>query len=98
MGGHDTNPYAPHTPAETEQMLDAVGVSTEAELFDIPDSIRFDGDFGIDSRSERAVRQELGAMLGRNDDLTEFLGRGHYDHYVPSLVDHLSDRQEFLSS
>ncbi|WP_336328185.1 aminomethyl-transferring glycine dehydrogenase subunit GcvPA [Halovenus sp. HT40] len=99
MGGHDTgSPYAPHTPAETEQMLDAVGVSTEGDLFDIPDSVRFDGEFDIDSRSERAVRQELAALLDHNDDLTEFLGRGHYDHYVPSLVDHLSDRQEFLSS
>ncbi|MXR51976.1 aminomethyl-transferring glycine dehydrogenase subunit GcvPA [Halovenus sp. WSH3] len=99
MGGHDTgSPYAPHTPTETEQMLDAVGVATEADLFDIPEPVRFDGELGIEPRSEQAVRQELGAILGRNDDLTEFLGRGHYDHYVPSLVDHLSDRQEFLSS
>jgi glycine dehydrogenase subunit 1 len=79
-------------------MLDAVGVSTEADLFDIPESVRFDGELDIDARTERAVRQELGAVLDRNDGLTEFLGRGHYDHYVPSLVDHLSDRQEFLSS
>ncbi len=99
MGGHDTgSPYASHTPAETEQMLDAVGAATEAGLFDIPEEIRFDGEFDIESRSERAVRQEFGGMLNRNNDLTEFLGRGHYDHYVPSLVDHLSDRQEFLSS
>jgi glycine dehydrogenase subunit 1 len=99
MGGHDTgSPYAAHTPGETEAMLDAVGAESEADLFDIPEEVRFDGEFGIEARSERAVRQELGEMLDRNDDLTEFLGRGHYDHYVPSLVDHLTDRQEFLSS
>ncbi len=79
-------------------MLDAVGVDDEADLFDIPDAVRFDGEFGIEQRSERAVRRELRGTLGDNDDLTEFLGRGHYDHYVPSPVDHLSLRSEFLTS
>ena len=79
-------------------MLDAVGADDEAELFDIPASVRFDGEFGIEQRSERAIRRELRETLGANDDLTEFLGRGHYDHYVPSLVDHLSLRSEFLTS
>ncbi|EMA58034.1 glycine dehydrogenase subunit 1, partial [Halorubrum distributum JCM 13561] len=37
-------------------------------------------------------------VFARNDDLTEFLGRGHYGHYVPSVVDHLADRAEFLTS
>jgi len=99
MGGYDTgSPYAPHTPQETAAMLDAVGVDEESDLFDIPDSVAFDGDFGIEARSERAIRHEVGSVLDRNDDLVEFLGRGHYDHYVPSLVDHLADRQEFLTS
>ena len=30
-----TSPYAPHTDAETEAMLDAVGVEREEDLFDI---------------------------------------------------------------
>jgi glycine dehydrogenase subunit 1 len=98
MGGHNGSPYAPHTGAETAAMLDAVGVDSEAELFDVPDSVRFDSEFGIPARSEQAVRHELGSLLEKNDDLVEFLGRGHYDHYVPSLVDHLADRQEFLTS
>ena len=99
MGSHDTgSPYAPHTPAETEAMLDAVGVEREEDLFDIPADVRFDGEFGIAARDEQTVRAEIGAQLGENDDLVEFLGRGHYDHYVPSLVDHLADRQEFLTS
>ncbi len=79
-------------------MLEAVGVDDEADLFDIPASIAFEGTFDIDARSEQAVRRELGRTLSRNEDLVEFLGRGHYDHYVPSLVDHLADRQEFLTS
>jgi glycine dehydrogenase subunit 1 len=94
----ESSPYASHTEAETAAMLDAIGVDSEADLFDIPEPVRFDGEFGIDARSERAVRAEVRDLLGRNADLTEFLGRGHYDHYVPSLVDHLSLRSEFLTS
>jgi glycine dehydrogenase subunit 1 len=91
-------PYAPHTPAETAAMLDAVGVDAEADLFDIPDAVQFTGEFDIESKSEAAVRAEAEATLARNDDLVEFLGRGHYDHYVPSLVSDLSRRSEFLTS
>jgi len=79
-------------------MLDAVGVDSEAELFDIPDEVAFDGELGIEQRSEREVVSELRETFARNDDLVEFLGRGHYSHYVPSLVDNLSARSEFLTS
>ena len=96
--GEQGSPYAPHTDPETKAMLDAVGVENVEDLFDIPDSVRFDGAFDIEARSERAVRREVGELLGRNDDLVEFLGRGHYDHYVPSVVDHIADRSEFLTS
>jgi glycine dehydrogenase subunit 1 len=100
MNGRETtgSPYAPHGAAETEAMLDAVGVDSEEDLFDIPDSVRFDGDFGIDSRTEREIRTEMTDTLAKNRDLVEFLGRGHYDYYVPSVVDHLADRSEFLTS
>nr|WP_080510531.1 aminomethyl-transferring glycine dehydrogenase subunit GcvPA [Halorubrum distributum] len=53
---------------------------------------------GIDARTEREIRDECARVFARNDDLTEFLGRGHYGHYVPSVVDHLADRAEFLTS
>ena len=79
-------------------MLDVVGVSDPDELFDIPESVRFDGDYGIEARSERATRAAVEGILDESPDLTEFLGGGHYDHYVPSVVDHLSLRSEFLTS
>jgi glycine dehydrogenase subunit 1 len=91
-------PYAPHTPDETRAMLDAIGVDSEDDLFDIPAGVAFDGDLGIEPRDEQAIRREVAEILSRNADLTEFMGRGHYDHYVPSPVDHLADRSEFLTS
>jgi glycine dehydrogenase subunit 1 len=92
------SPYASHTDAETEAMLSAIGAESEAELFDIPESVRFDESLGIEQRGEQAVRSLIDRTLERNDDLIEFLGRGHYDHYVPSMVDQLSSRSEFLTS
>ncbi len=96
--GDPGSPYAPHTPEETQEMLTAIGVGSEAELFDIPPAVQFDGSFDIRQRDERTVRNTLDRMQQRNADLISFLGRGHYDHYVPSIVDHLSDRSEFLTS
>ncbi|ALG82577.1 aminomethyl-transferring glycine dehydrogenase subunit GcvPA [Halanaeroarchaeum sulfurireducens] len=91
-------PYVPHSAEETAAMLEAVGVDDVTELFDVPDPVRFEGDLDIDARSEPEIRTEIDALLSRNDDLTEFLGRGHYDHYVPSVVDRISARSEFLTS
>jgi len=92
------SPYAPHTPEEIDEMLAAVGVESEADLFDVPAAVRFDDDLGIESRGERELRAELSKTLAKNADLTEFLGRDHHTHYVPSVVDDLSRRSEFLTS
>ncbi|MGM0398923.1 MAG: aminomethyl-transferring glycine dehydrogenase subunit GcvPA [Halobacteriota archaeon] len=92
------SPYVPHTAEETRAMLDAVGVEDVEDLFDVPEPVRFDGDLGIESRTEAETKTEVTGLLSRNDELTEFLGRGHYDHYVPSVVDRISGRSEFLTS
>jgi glycine dehydrogenase subunit 1 len=91
-------PYVTHSGAERAAMLEAVGVADPDELFDIPDAVRFDDDYGIEGRSEREARAAVEGLLDESADLTEFLGGGHYDHYVPSVVDHLSLRSEFLTS
>jgi len=92
------SPFAPHTADERAAMLAAVGADSEEALFDIPEPVRYDGSFGIEARSERATRQHVTSLLERNDELTEFLGRGHYDHYTPAAVESLSARSEFLTS
>ncbi|MFC4245917.1 aminomethyl-transferring glycine dehydrogenase subunit GcvPA [Natribaculum luteum] len=98
-GSHTTgSPYAPHTDDDTAAMLEAVDVDSVDDLFDIPGDVRFDGEFGIDARTEAETRELVEGILEKNEDLTELLGRGHYGYYVPSLVDHLSDRAEFLTS
>jgi len=91
-------PYATHPPEDLSAMLDAVGVDDPDDLFDIPASVRFEGDYGIESHTERETRELVGDVLDDSTDLVEFLGGGHYSHYVPSVVDHLSLRSEFLTS
>ena len=97
-GTRTGSPYAPHTTAETAEMLEAIGVESEDDLFDIPEAVRYDDTFDIEARSERETRRLVDSILDWNDDLVELLGRGHYGYYVPSLVDHLADRSEFLTS
>ncbi|OAQ54093.1 hypothetical protein HTG_00770 [Natrinema mahii] len=98
-GSHATgSPYAPHTEEDRTAMLEAVGADSVEDLFDVPAEVAFDGRFDIDARSERETRRLVRSLLGRNEELTELLGRGHYGYYVPSLVDHLADRSEFLTS
>ncbi|WP_226007008.1 aminomethyl-transferring glycine dehydrogenase subunit GcvPA [Natrinema salinisoli] len=98
-GSHATgSPYAPHTAEDRTAMLEAVGAATVEDLFDIPSDVQFEGSFDIDARTERETRRLVRSILGRNDHLTELLGRGHYGYYIPSLVDHLADRSEFLTS
>jgi len=50
------------------------------------------------SRARARDPRRCSQIFARNDDIVEFLGRGHYGHYVPSVVDHLADRAEFLTS
>jgi glycine dehydrogenase subunit 1 len=94
----DESPFTPHTADDIEAMLRAIGADSVDELFDIPESVRFEGSLPIEQQSEQDVVASLTEQLARNAELTEFLGRGHYEHYVPSLVDHLSARSEFLTS
>jgi glycine dehydrogenase subunit 1 len=98
VSGDRGSPFAPHTAAERDAMLEAVGADSEEALFDVPDEVRFDGSLGIEPRDEQTLVREVSRTLGRNDQLVEFLGRGRHAHHVPSVVDHLADRSEFLTS
>jgi len=101
MTGHHTtsgSPFTPHSAEETEAMLESIGVDDVEELFDIPEKVRYEGQLGIEARDEPTIKEEVASLLDKNEDMIELLGRGHYDHYVPSVVDQLSGRSEFLTS
>jgi glycine dehydrogenase subunit 1 len=92
--------YTSATDADRAEMLAAIGVDSIAELFaDVPADLRLAG--GLDpGLSEPEVYAELRALAQRNvstEDEVSFLGAGMYDHYVPSLVDSITSRSEFLT-
>ena len=92
--------YFPHTEDDLNAMLQRTGVeSLDALYAQIPDSIRFKGDYQLpEAMSEQEVR-ELFAQLGtQNKQLTCFAGMGVYDHYTPSVIPQLVQRSEFLTS
>jgi glycine dehydrogenase subunit 1 len=83
-------------------MLEAVGAGSIDELFaDIPEGVRLGRAIDLPAgKPEQEVYAYLRDLAARNvstEDEVSFLGAGMYDHYVPSLVDALLARSEFLT-
>jgi glycine dehydrogenase subunit 1 len=94
--------YTSVTDADRAEMLAAVGVATVDELFaDIPAALRLEHPLEIPAGlSEQEVYRELADLAAKNvsaEDEISFLGAGMYDHYVPSLIDSIIQRSEFLT-
>ena len=92
--------YFPHTQEDLQAMMEKAGVKTLDGLYaQIPESIRFRGDYRIPSEmSEMEVRDTFAKLGSQNEQLTCFAGYGIYDHYTPSVIPSLLQRSEFLTS
>ena len=92
--------YFPHTETDLQAMMEKVGVTDLDGLYaQIPDAIRFKGDYQLPSEmSELEVRQLFDKLGSQNQQLTCFAGYGVYDHYMPSVIPSLLQRSEFLTS
>jgi glycine dehydrogenase subunit 1 len=94
--------YTPATDADREAMLAAIGAGSVDELFaDIPEGVRLRRPIDLpEGKPEQEVYAYLRDLAARNvstEGEISFLGAGMYDHYVPSLVDALLSRSEFLT-
>ena len=92
--------YFPHTQEDLQAMLEKAGVKDLDDLYaQIPDSIRFKGDYELPlSMCEQEVRQLFDKLGEENKQLTCFAGMGVYDHYTLSVIPSLLQRSEFLTS
>ena len=92
--------YFPHTQEDLQAMMEKAGVKTLDGLYaQIPENIRFRGDYQIPSEmSEMEVRDTFAKLGSQNEQLTCFAGYGVYDHYTPSVIPSLLQRSEFLTS
>jgi len=95
--------YLPNSvPEIKEKMMDEIGVSSIADLYsDIPDELVYKGVLDIPGPSTEAeVKTHVSGLLEMNTTLRSppFMGGGVWPHYVPSVVDEVVHRAEFLTS
>jgi glycine dehydrogenase subunit 1 len=95
--------YIPHTDREIRSMLEAVGAASVDALFDsIPEKLRLEGALLLPpALSEQEVMQALTRLSARNANSEShawFLGAGVYPHFIPSAIDALISRAEFMTA
>ena len=91
--------YLPHTESEIQEMLEVIGVSSIDDLFsEIPSSLK-NLDLNVPkSHSELEIFKRFTDLANKNKILIPFVGAGSYDHYTPTVIRHLIERQEFLTA
>lgn len=95
--------YIPHTDADRERMLRAIGVEDIGHLFaEIPEGVRLPGDLSLPKgMDEIALRAHAQRIAFKNLDASRsvcFLGAGIYDHFVPAVIEAIISRGEFLTA
>ncbi|PTX54998.1 glycine dehydrogenase (decarboxylating) alpha subunit [Melghirimyces profundicolus] len=95
--------YLPMTEEDRREMLDVLGLDSVDQLFqDIPENIRFKGRLDIpEPMPEPVLTRHMKRLAGSNasfDRYTSFLGAGTYEHYIPSVVNHVISRSEFYTA
>ncbi len=93
--------YIPNTDAQLDDMLKASGVSSLEDLLrGIPESLRA-GELPVPAGlAEAEVIDLMERLAARNRPLssvTSFLGAGCYDHLIPTVVDAVAARGEWLT-
>src|SRR6185295_11412430 len=94
--------YTSATPGDRAEMLAAIGVESADELFEqIPQPLRLGRPLALpQGMSESEVYERMAELAERNADAESevcFVGAGMYDHYVPAIVDAITQRSEFLT-
>ena len=95
--------YIANTPDDVRAMLDAVGLESLDQLFDvIPADYRPKGPLRVPpALTELELTDRIQRLMGQNagaDRRVCFLGGGSYDHFIPAVVDNLAARGEFYTS
>ena len=95
--------YTQLTDQNVATMLDTLGADSIESLFEtVPDRIRFRGELGIPrGLSELELLRDVQSLAARNrncEELVCFLGGGAYDHFIPTVVDAMAGKGEFLTA
>lgn len=95
--------YLPTTDQDKREMLNTLGIQSVEELFlDIPEDVRYKRDLNISKAlSEPELVSYMQGLAKKNVNFSthvNFLGAGVYEHYIPSVVNHMLLRGEFYTA
>ena len=95
--------FTPHTDEDRLRMLRSIGVQSFEDLLDdLPHEVRLTRPLNLPQPlSEPEARRHLADLASANLDpgkWISFLGGGAYDHYIPSIIDHIVGRSEFYTA
>lgn len=96
-------PYIPNTDRDRQAMFAKIGVKDFSELIAaIPEKYRLKGELKLDKpMTELEITEKIQSQTCRNtctQTANSFLGAGVYDHFIPSAVDAITSRPEFLTA
>ncbi|GHO86567.1 aminomethyl-transferring glycine dehydrogenase subunit GcvPA [Dictyobacter formicarum] len=95
--------YVPNTQEEQQAMLERLGLSSLEDLLTpVPSEVRLNDALDLPpALPEPDLKRLMSRMAARNkslDTTISFLGAGTYDRAIPSVVPHLQNRSEFVTS
>jgi len=92
--------YLPLSDEERREMIKACNVSSIDNLFNsIPSNLKFEGILNIQPKTEQELVRFFKKLSNMNNNsVVSFAGAGAYNHFIPSSVDALASRQEFLTA
>ena len=93
--------YIPSSPLQQEEMLKEIGLSKLDDLYqDIQDDLKYKGELNLPKgKSELEVKKELTTMAKKNKIYSSiFRGAGAYQHYIPSIVTSVINKEEFVTA
>ena len=97
------HPFLPQTDEEIQSMLETMNLSSIQDLFSgIPPELRFNGSMELPrSHSEQEALRRIENILDKNvtvGEMKSFLGAGIYHHFIPTVVNQITQRSEFITS
>ncbi|MFW6269425.1 MAG: aminomethyl-transferring glycine dehydrogenase subunit GcvPA [Bacillota bacterium] len=95
--------YISNTPQEQKDMLNNIGVEKIEDLFSIipqevleTEPLKVDGGLSeLEIWNKVQKEKEKNVSLGK---CISFLGGGAYDHYIPSIINHIISRSEYYTA